>query len=418
VSIIEKALEKLDLDPSPAAKPTKESDAHPQDTGANGITQAESDDGDQQQTIDLLRTESLEREAPTTDAAQRQDAAETTTGASVALASSVPVELAATLVPAASQIELDVPEVSLARIESALGQSSPPGTSDIPELTELQLGKLDIEFEDEQELPANGDLTTPAVTDSQALRRKVSAEIIVNIDHLKFLGLLTPESDATQLAEQMRVIKRPLLMAATGADRAPNANLIMVASALPNEGKTSTSVNLAISIAMERDRTVLLIDADVVKSDVSNTLGIEPGLGLTDVLYSPNVTLPDVMLRTNIPKLSVIPSGQRAPNLTELFAGEDMRDLMLDISRRYAERIIIIDSPPLLATSGASVLGSLVGQIVLVVEAVRTPQHAVVEALRMLGPLDNIGIVLNKARQKPTFYQGYGDGYDYYVKPT
>ncbi|MEM7504626.1 MAG: XrtA-associated tyrosine autokinase, partial [Pseudomonadota bacterium] len=216
----------------------------------------------------------------------------------------------------------------------------------------------------------------------------------------------------------LRHIKRPLLMAASDTERAPNANLIMLASALPNEGKTSTAVNLAVAIAMERDRTVLLIDADVVKSDVSNMLGISAKIGLTDLLFDPQLSVPDVMLRTSVPKLSVIPAGQQIPNVTELFAGEDMRSLMLDLSQRYPDRIVVIDSPPLLATTGASVLGSLVGQIVLVVEAVRTPQHAVAEALRMLGPLDNIGIVLNKARHRPTYYSTYGYGYDYYSSPT
>ena len=170
-------------------------------------------------------------------------------------------------------------------------------------------------------------------------------------------------------------------------------------------------------MAMERDHTVLLVDADVAKSDISNTLGITSEVGLTDLFYKTDLQVSDVMLRTNIPSLSVIPAGKRHPNLTELFAGEEMRALMLEISQRYSDRIIIIDSPPLLATSGASVLGSLVGQIVMVVEAVRTPQRAVAEALRLLGPLDNIGIVLNKTRERATFSYGYDYGYEYYVKP-
>lgn len=241
----------------------------------------------------------------------------------------------------------------------------------------------------------------------------------INLERLNGIGLLTPTSDNSLLAEQMRVIKRPLVMqaAASAKDRAPNANLIMVASALPNEGKTTTAINLAVSMAMERDHTVLLVDADVAKSDISNTLGITSEVGLTDLFYKTDLQVSDVMLRTNIPSLSVIPAGQRHPNLTELFAGEEMRTLMLEISQRYSDRIIIIDSPPLLATSGASVLGSLVGQIVMVVEAVRTPQRAVAEALRMLGPLDNIGIVLNKARERATYSYGYDYGYEYYVKP-
>jgi protein-tyrosine kinase len=245
----------------------------------------------------------------------------------------------------------------------------------------------------------------------------VSREVHVDLARLESMGLLTPLSDNTMLAEQLRVVKRPLLLQAAGKDRAPNANLIMVASALPNEGKTSTSINLAISMAMEKDHTVLLVDADVAKSDVTKTLGVTAEKGLTDLLYDSELRVADVMLKTSIDKVSVLPAGQRLPNVTELFSAEAMRRLMLELSKRYSDRIIIFDSPPLLATSGAGVLGSLVGQIVMVVEAVRTPQRAVAEALKILGPLENIGIVLNKSREKSTFSYGYGYGYEYYVKP-
>ena len=176
-------------------------------------------------------------------------------------------------------------------------------------------------------------------------------------------------------------------------------------------------VVMAISMAMEKDHTVLLVDADVAKSDVTKTLGVTAEKGLTDLLYDSELRVADVMLKTSIDKVSVIPAGQRLPNVTELFSAEAMRRLMLELSKRYSDRIIIFDSPPLLATSGAGVLGSLVGQIVMVVEAVRTPQRAVAEALKILGPLENIGIVLNKSREKSTFSYGYGYGYEYYVQP-
>ena len=289
--------------------------------------------------------------------------------------------------------------------------------SGIPGMVEADVPELDLE-----QLVAEGLPGTTSADDLPAQEpKRTSAEVTVDVAKLEVLGLLSPNIGNSPLAEQMRVIKRPLLLQATATDedRASNSNLILVASALPDEGKTSTAINLAISIAMERDRTVLLVDADVAKSDVSNILGVEAEFGLTDLLHDPELSIPDVMLRTNIPKLSLLPAGNRHPNLTELFAGDDMRRLMLDLSSRYSDRIIVIDSPPLLATSGASVLGSLVGQIVMVVEAVRTPQSAVAEALRMLGPLDNIGIVLNKARERPSFSYGYGYGYEHYVKqPT
>lgn len=228
------------------------------------------------------------------------------------------------------------------------------------------------------------------------------------------MGMLTPTAGNSALAEQYRAIKRPVLMQMEGdeAQRPANANLILLASALPNEGKTSTAINLAISMAQETDKTVLLVDGDVAKSDITKILGIEAAKGLTDLLAYPDLKVADVMLRTSVPKLSVIPAGQRMPNVTELFSGSDMRVFMNELAQRYSDRIVLIDSPPLLSTSGASVLASLAGQILLVVEAVRTPQRAVHEALRMLGPLDNIGVVLNKVRQSSSAY-GYSYGYGY-----
>ncbi|MBT6272870.1 MAG: AAA family ATPase, partial [Chromatiales bacterium] len=225
-------------------------------------------------------------------------------------------------------------------------------------------------------------------TDDQTLTtRQDSQRIEVSLERLGAAGMLTPTSDRTVLAEQFRAIKRPLLMqvASLGAERKTHANLILVASALPNEGKTSTAINLAMSIAQEQDQTVLLVDGDVAKADITRHLGIEAQLGLTDLLADSSLGVADVMLRTNIPKLTIIPAGHRHPNVTELFSGDYMRALMSEFAQRYTERIVIIDSPPLLATSGASVLASLAGQILMVVEAVRTPQQAVLEALRMLG---------------------------------
>ncbi len=258
----------------------------------------------------------------------------------------------------------------------------------------------------------------PSQAASDAAQQTKSRLVDINIDRLEAIGMLTPKSDNSLLAEQYRAIKRPVLMQMGGdpAQRPANANLVMLASALPNEGKTSTAINLAISMAQERDKTVLLVDGDVAKSDITKILDIEAELGLTDLLADSSLTVADVMIKTSIPKLSVMPAGTRMPNLTELFASRNMRELMADFAQRYSDRIVVLDSPPLLAASGASVLASLAGQILLVIEAVRTPQRAVNEALRLLGPLDNIGLVLNKVRHTPSEYgynYSYGYGYGY-----
>ena len=236
----------------------------------------------------------------------------------------------------------------------------------------------------------------------------------IDFDKLATAGVVTPDASNKLLVEQFRMIKQPLLMkvASNGkVDAAENGNLIMVASALPGEGKTSVSLSLAMSIAMERDRTVLLVDADVMKADISRVLGISEGLGLTDYLASDDKDLADLLVRTEVPTLTVLPAGRRHPNLTELLASDGMARLTRELSRRYRDRIIVFDSPPLLSSAGAKVLANLMGQVVMVVEAVRTPQNAVAEALRILGPMDNIGLVLNKSRQRTV--SGYGSGYGY-----
>ena len=240
----------------------------------------------------------------------------------------------------------------------------------------------------------------------------------LDLSGLRDAGLVDPLSkEVNRTTEEFRRIKRPLLInvRGEGASVVPNANMIMVSSALAGEGKTFTSINLAMSIAMEMDKTVLLVDADVAKPDVSKRLGIEAEKGLIDLLLDDGLTLPDVLLRTDIPKLTLLPSGRRHVHSTELLASERMRQLTLELSSRYSDRIVIFDSPPLLLTSEARVLASLMGQVVLVVEESMTQQHVVKEAIEMLYDNEIVGIVMNKGRHSSSEegYTGYSYGYGY-----
>jgi protein-tyrosine kinase len=250
---------------------------------------------------------------------------------------------------------------------------------------------------------------------SQAQPTGAGRQVTLDLSKLQEAGLVDPLSNKTnRTTEEFRRIKRPLLMhvRGEGATVVDHANMIMVTSALPGEGKTFTSINLAMSIAMEMDKTVLLIDADVAKPYITNRLGVEAEKGLIDVLIDDGLTLPEVMLRTNIPKLTLLPSGNRHIRSTELLASDRMRQLTLELSNRYSDRVIIIDSPPLLLTSEARVLAGLVGQVVLVTEESRTPQHAVKEAVEMLDENEIVGIVMNKSAGRKEG-EGYG-GYGYY----
>jgi exopolysaccharide/PEP-CTERM locus tyrosine autokinase len=247
----------------------------------------------------------------------------------------------------------------------------------------------------------------------QVAARAPARYVELDLDRMQSIGLVTAAGGRTTLVEDFRIIKRPLLKRAF-AERAPGerpGNLIMVTSSLPGEGKTFCSINLAMSIAMELDHTVLLIDADVARPSVLRTLGLPPQRGLMDVLLDDKLDVADVMLRTNVDTLSILPAGTNNPRATELLASQAMNALVDEIANRYPDRIVIFDSPPLLLTSEAHVLASHMGQIAVVVEAEMTTQHAVKTALAQLEGLDNVSLIYNKTREFPgteTYDYHYG----------
>ena len=240
---------------------------------------------------------------------------------------------------------------------------------------------------------------------------KGSRLVHLDLERLDALGILTPERTRSHIAEDLRIIKRPLLINAfqQGGKAIENGNLIMIASDMPGEGKTFTAANLAMRIAMELDRTVLLVDADVAKPSITRLFGIEAEIGLVDVLTDDAIQLSDALIRTDVPKLTILPAGARIHHSTEVLASDAMTRLAQELSQRYSDRVVIVDSPPLLVASQATVLARLVGQIVMVVEADKTPQHVVQDALECLDTNSLIGMVLNKTGQKlGTDYYGYG----------
>lgn len=248
----------------------------------------------------------------------------------------------------------------------------------------------------------------------------VSRMIQIDLAALAAKGMVTPEQPRSAIAEEYRVIKRPLLRNATDASsaRIDNANLIMVTSALPGEGKTFSAINLAVSMAMELDYTVLLVDADVSRPSVFRQLGLPPERGLMDVLAGDVTDLSDVLLRTNVEKLSILPAGMPHQRATELLASESMNRLLKQIASRYPDRIVVFDSPPLLVTTESRVLATHMGQVVVVVESERTTHASVKQALATIESCPIKLMLLNKSRQGgPGGYYGYGYGYGYGEKP-
>jgi exopolysaccharide/PEP-CTERM locus tyrosine autokinase len=259
------------------------------------------------------------------------------------------------------------------------------------------------------------DFTAPDVAEAME-PPAVSKSVELDLQTLATRGFVTPNAPRSRTADQFRVIKRPLLsnLKGKGASRTSHGNLIMVTSALAGEGKSYTSINLAMSIAAELDHTVMLVDADVARPSIPGTLGLTPGPGLLDVLQGEE-ELANVLLRTNLPKLTLLTSGTPHPKATELLASDAMRRLLDDMSTRYADRIVVFDSPPLLLTTEARVLATHMGQIVMVVQADRTLQADVRQALSTIENCPNRFMVLNKARvdTEAKYAYGYGYGYGY-----
>jgi exopolysaccharide/PEP-CTERM locus tyrosine autokinase len=243
-------------------------------------------------------------------------------------------------------------------------------------------------------------------------RKHSTRKVELDLNRMRDMGMVTAAGGRTLLVEDFRIIKRPLIKRAF-AERAEGdrpGNLIMITSSLPGEGKTYCAINLAMSIAMELDHTVLLIDADVARPSVLRTLGLPAQRGLMDILLDDKLELADVMLRTNVDTLSILAAGTSTPRATELLASQTMSHLLDEIASRYPDRIVIFDSPPLLLTSEAHVLATHMGQIVLVVESETTTQHAVKESLRQLEGCSNVNLIYNKTREFP----GIEETYDYH----
>jgi len=230
----------------------------------------------------------------------------------------------------------------------------------------------------------------------------------VDRQRLRQQSIIAPGGERTPVAESFRRIKRQILANVANPKPGAPANLVQVTSALAGEGKTFCAINLAISIALEMDHTVLLVDADVAKPSIPQALGLKTEKGLMDVLLDRRIDLAQVLCRTDIDKLSLLPAGTAHQQATELLASDAMGALLQEMAER--DRIVIFDSPPLLSASEAGVLASRVGQIVMVVEAGKTSEAALKEALGRIESSNVVGLLLNKGEAPGlgSYYGGYG----------
>ncbi len=240
----------------------------------------------------------------------------------------------------------------------------------------------------------------PAAVETSAAHDRRSREVELDLRRMSRSNLLVPGEPRSQLEEEFRIIKRPLLENVRGqtAVRPHRANLIMVTSAIPGEGKTQTAINLATSIAIELDHTVLLVEADVLRPSVLERVGVSAQKGLLDLLSNKSLELSDVLLKTNIPKLTLLPAGTASSRSTELLASTAMDGLLEELASKYADRVIIFDTPPLLSTTESRVLASHMGQVVMVVESGKTPISSVQQAFATVESHPVVLSMLNKYR--------------------
>lgn len=264
-------------------------------------------------------------------------------------------------------------------------------------------------------VPPSFEVAPPQVEEPAFVPAPVDREhVTIDREILAGRGMLIPGAAVTPLAEEFRLIKRQLLIAADEVAKSDSvkARAILICSARPGDGKTFSAANLALSLAAERDVEVLLVDADVAKPDVPRVLGFDHGPGLLDAIADPAVDVESLVLDTDIPQLQILRAGTRGHADTELLASTRARQVIGGLARANPRRIVLFDSPPVLAASPAGVLAGLVGQVMLVVRADRTSEGDLREAVAQLDGCERVSLVLNSVSLRPGGNR-YGDYYAY-----
>jgi Mrp family chromosome partitioning ATPase len=237
----------------------------------------------------------------------------------------------------------------------------------------------------------------------------------VDRQHLRNQGMILPEGSVTALLEEFRIVKRHVLLQAAELRRSNPGGAsqrVLICSPLPGEGKTYCAVNLALSIAAEKESEVLLVDADFGKPSVLSTLGLPGGPGLMDALADPQADVADFVLGTDIPGLWVLPAGNATTSDSEYLSSSRTAAVLDRLTEGAPHRMVIFDSPPVLAASPAAELAKYVGQAIVVARADRTGQGALEDAISLLSACPNIELLLNAASFSPSGRR-FGSYYGY-----
>jgi receptor protein-tyrosine kinase len=235
---------------------------------------------------------------------------------------------------------------------------------------------------------------------------------VIDMGGLSRAGMFDWTHGRSRISEEFRLAQRQLLRTAfSPSAEAGLSNLLMVTSARPGEGKSFTALNLAGSVALQGDHHVLLIDSDAKRDSICQALSLADAPGLLDLAAEPGMDPNEVILRTEIENLSILPVGQERGRSSELFASREMTQLIQRLGRRYSDRLLILDAAPCLSTSDPAALAPLVGQILFVVEAERTQRDEVEAALDLIQACPLIMLLLNKVQMSTRYTFGAYSNY-------
>lgn len=259
------------------------------------------------------------------------------------------------------------------------------------------------------------------IEDTSLTMRDLKPIVQLDVERLRSEGRLPAAERTQQTEDEIRRIKWPLLNAISGhgGESPARNNVILVTSAVPAEGKTFTSLNLALSIVRDREMRVILVDGNVARPGLTPTLGLEGRPGLNDVLDDETMDISAVTYQTDVEGLFFVPAGKWHEHSPEFFAGSRMPQVIEALVRRVGNGVIILDSPPLLATNDAQAATRYVGQVLLVVRAEHTEQRAVLDALALVDKSTPVRAVLNRVESSLVskyygqYYYGYNYGADY-----
>ena len=252
-----------------------------------------------------------------------------------------------------------------------------------------------------------------AEVEEAAGRADIAPGPVIETAALQRAGMFDWSHGRSRISEEFRLAQRQLLRAAFApAAEAGVSNLVMVTSARPGEGKTFAAVNLAGSVAVQGDYRVLLIDSDAKRDSICQALGLADAPGVLDLAANPNLDPAEVILRTEIEHLSILPVGRERGRSSELFASRDMTKLIQRLGRRFSDRLLILDAAPCLSTSDPAALSTVVGQILFVVEAERTQREEVEAALDLIQACPLVMLLLNK--MQVTYRYTFGAYSNYY----